>query len=218
MHAFPFPIHSLSPSGIWYTWRTCNSNRLGLHLPFSYRCSCKQIGPTDLTTLSAAQLRVSSKCSLLRSGRSSCADSVAGLQVDRNLLLFFDAFTCLCPKGERSKKKMLAYVYLGGGFITETHVTGVVVLRGHPLLAAAAVLLPGMITQQRVRFQESFVHGSDTIPDDPREAVHSIMQTIDSDNIQASAEEFRNPDVVACPASTPCGDANDVSDTLNDIG
>ena len=52
----------------------------------------------------------------------------------------------LRPTGERSKKKMLAYVYLGGGFIVETHVAGMVVLCRNPLLAAAAWLIPALMT------------------------------------------------------------------------
>ena len=114
---------------------------------------------------------------------------------------------------------MLAYVYLGGGFIVETPVSGVVVLCRHTMLAAAAVLLPGMITQQRVSCHETIIHGSDTCPDDKlREAMAAIQGSVDFDKIQAAeAEEgFRRPGDGPLPARTPRGVADDVSDTDSD--
>ena len=101
---------------------------------------------------------------------------------------------------------MLAYAYLGGRFIVDTPVFGMVVLCRHPLLAAAAWLIPFLLTDGRVGVRnELCFSGTAGEPTELREAILAILQSHQPSNVQEPVVADSHEGGVALPRATSFG-------------
>ena len=109
---------------------------------------------------------------------------------------------------------MPAYVYLGERFIVDTPVFGMVVLCRHPLLAAAAWLIPVLMTKGRVSSRRDFClsDGDAGFPTEIQEAIDAIL---DSNDFQEPVVADSHEGGVALPRTTSCSTVDNAGSDID---
>ena len=108
---------------------------------------------------------------------------------------------------------MLAYAYLGGRFIVDTPVFGMVVLCRHPLLAAAAWLIPFLLTDGRVGVRNELCFSGTA--GDPTELREAILAILESTNVQEPVVADSHEGGVALPRTTSCSTVDNAGSDID---